>query len=50
MAHAFGTLDYARKLRAAGLPQDQADAHAHAAREFVMVELVIKLDDNHRAR
>ena len=44
MVYAFDTLGYARKLRDAGIPQDQAEAHADAAREFVMAELVTKLD------
>jgi hypothetical protein len=42
--YAFDTLGYARKLRDAGIPQKQAEAHADAAREFVMVELVTKSD------
>jgi hypothetical protein len=44
MAFAFDTLGYAKKLRSAGIPQDQAEAHAEAAREFVMAELVTKHD------
>lgn len=44
MAFAFDTLGYSKKLRDAGVPQDQADAHAEAAREFIMVELVTKSD------
>ena len=44
MAFAFDTLGYAKKLRSAGVPQDQAEAHAEAAREFVMAELVTKHD------
>jgi hypothetical protein len=44
MAFAFDTLGYAKKLRSAGVPQDQAEAHAEAAREFVMAELVTKQD------
>ena len=44
MAHAFDTLGYARRLREAGVPQQQAEAHAEAAREFVMAELVTKSD------
>ena len=39
MAFAFDSLGYAKKLRDAGVPQDQAEAHAEAAREFIMVEL-----------
>jgi hypothetical protein len=44
MAFAFDTLGYAKKLREHGVPQDQAEAHAEAAREFIMAELVTKLD------
>jgi hypothetical protein len=44
MAFAFDTLGYAKKLREAGIPQQQAEAHAEAAREFVMAELVTKTD------
>jgi hypothetical protein len=44
MAYAFDTLGYARRLRDAGIPTEQAEAHADAAREFVMVELVTKSD------
>jgi hypothetical protein len=35
MAHAFDTLGYAQRLRDAGVPQDQAEAHAAAARDFL---------------
>ncbi len=44
MAFAFDTLGYSKKLRNSGVPQDQAEAHAEAAREFIMVELVTKSD------
>lgn len=44
MAFAFDTLGYSKKLRDSGVPQDQAEAHAEAAREFIMVELVTKSD------
>jgi hypothetical protein len=44
MAFAFGSLGYARKLRDAGVPQDQAEAHADAAREFDMAELATRYD------
>jgi hypothetical protein len=33
MAFAFDSLGYAKKLRDAGVPQDQAEAHAEAARD-----------------
>jgi len=44
MAYAFDTLAYAKRLRSAGISQEQAEAHAEAAREFVMGELVTKAD------
>jgi hypothetical protein len=43
-AYAFDTLGYAKRLRDAGISQQQAEAHAEAAREFVMGELVTKSD------
>lgn len=44
MAYAFDTWGYAKRLRDAGISQGQAEAHAEAAREFVMGELVTKAD------
>ena len=44
LVYAFDTLGYAKRLRDAGVPQPQAEAHAEAAREFVMAELVTKTD------
>jgi hypothetical protein len=44
MGFAFDSLGYAKKLRDAGVPQDQAEAYAEAAREFIMAELVTKKD------
>ena len=44
MAFAFDTLSYARYLRDRGVIQDQAEAHAEAARQFIMAELVTKAD------
>jgi CBS-domain-containing membrane protein len=44
MAFAFDSLGYAKKLREVGVPQEQAEAHAEAAREFIMVELVTRQD------
>jgi hypothetical protein len=44
MAYAFDTLGYAKRLRSAGISQEQAEAHAEAARDFVMAELVTKSD------
>src|SRR5262249_45470442 len=40
----FDSLGYARRLRERGLPQDLAEAHAEAARDFIMAELVTKTD------
>ena len=44
MAYSFDTLGYAKRLRDAGISLDQAEAHAEAARDFVMGELVTKTD------
>ncbi len=44
MAFAFDSLGYAKKLRDAGVSQDEAEAHAEAAREFIMTELVTRND------
>lgn len=44
MAFAFDSLSYAKHLRDNGVPQDQAEAHAEAARQFIMAELVTKAD------
>ena len=44
MAFAFDTLGYAKRLREAGVPSSEAEAHAEAAREFIMAELVTRYD------
>jgi hypothetical protein len=44
MAFAFDTLGYARHIENAGVGRPQAEAHAEAVRNFVMVELVTKSD------
>jgi len=44
MAFAFDSLGYAKRLREAGVPRDQAEAHAEAARQFIMAELVTRYD------
>ena len=44
MAFAFDTLGYSKHLQDAGVARGQADAHAEAARNFVMNELVTKTD------
>jgi hypothetical protein len=41
---ALDTLGYAKHLRDSGVPIDQAEAHAEAARDFIMAELVAKID------
>ena len=44
MAFAFDTLGYSKRLQAAGISRPQAEAHAEAAREFIMTEVVTKQD------
>ena len=44
MAVSFDSLGYARHLREHGVPQEQAEAHADAARMFIMRELVTNED------
>lgn len=44
MTYAFDTLGYAKRLREAGVSSEQAEAHAEAAREFIMGELVTRFD------
>lgn len=44
MAYAFDTLGYAKRLRDQGISMEQAEAHAEAARDFIMAELVTKTD------
>jgi hypothetical protein len=44
MAYTFDSLGYAKRLRDGGVPQDQAEAHAEAARDFMMAELATKSD------
>ena len=44
VAYAFDTLGYAKRLRDGGVPNPQAEAHAEAAREFIMTELVTRQD------
>ena len=44
MAYAFDTLGYAKRLRDAAVTAEQAEAHAEAARDFIMAELVTKSD------
>jgi hypothetical protein len=40
----FASLGYARFLREGGVPPDQAETHAEAARRFVMADLATKED------
>jgi hypothetical protein len=42
MAQAFDTLGYAQRLRDAGVPQGQAEAHAAAARDFLTTETDVR--------
>ena len=44
MVFALDTLGYAKHLRDSGVPSAQAEAHAEAARDFIMAELVTKTD------
>ncbi|MBV8752562.1 MAG: hypothetical protein JO328_06855 [Hyphomicrobiales bacterium] len=44
MAYIFDSLGYAKRLRDGGVPLEQAEAHAEAARDFIMVELATKAD------
>lgn len=44
MVFAFDTLGFSKRLRDGGVPHEQAEAHAEAARDFVMAELVTKTD------
>ena len=42
--YTFDSLYYAKHLRDNGVPQDQAEAHAEAAKMFIMDELATKED------
>lgn len=42
--YTFDSLCYAKHLRDNGVPQDQAEAHAEAAKMFIMNELATKED------
>ena len=44
MALVFDGVGYMRRLRDSGVSQEQAEAHAEAVREFVMLELVTRND------
>ena len=44
MVYAFDTLGYAKRLPDSGVSQAQAEAHAEAARDFVMGQLVTQQD------
>jgi hypothetical protein len=44
MAYAFDTLGCAKRLRDAGVRPEEAEAHAKAARDFIMAELVTRQD------
>jgi hypothetical protein len=42
----FDTLGYARFLREGGVPQEQAETHADAARQFIMADIATRDDLN----
>jgi hypothetical protein len=44
MVFTLDTLGYAKHLRDRGIPSNEAEAHAEAARDFIMAELVTKVD------
>ena len=44
MPFAFDTLGYSKRLQDVGVSRPQAEAHAEAARDFMMTELVTKTD------
>ncbi len=44
MVYTFDSLGYAKRLRENGVPQNQAEAHAEAARDFIMAELATRSD------
>lgn len=44
MAIPFDTLGYSKALKSAGIEPQIAEAHAEAARDFIMKELVTKTD------
>src|SRR5262245_25407418 len=44
MVFTLDTLGYAKHLRDSGVPANEAEAHAEAARDFIMAELVTKTD------
>ena len=50
MTYVFDTWGYAKRLRDAGVEGSQAEAHAEAARDFIMLELVTKQDLDVRFR
>ncbi|TDR89246.1 hypothetical protein [Enterovirga rhinocerotis] len=43
-AYAFDTLGYARALEEAGVERRQSEAHATAARSFILAEVATKRD------
>jgi hypothetical protein len=44
MVFALDTLGYAKHLRDHGVPSEQAETHTEAARDFILAELVTKID------
>ena len=46
MVYVLDTLGYTRKLEAAGVPRDHAEAHAEAIHEYIMSTVATKDDVN----
>jgi hypothetical protein len=44
VVYTVDSLGYAKRLRERGVPHDHAEAHAEAARDFIMAELATKTD------
>ncbi len=44
MTYVFDTLGYSKHLRHAGVAMAEADAHAEAARDFIMSEIATRQD------
>ena len=44
MTYVFDTLGYSKHLRHAGVSMAEADAHAEAARDFIMSEIATRQD------
>lgn len=44
MSVTVDTLGFVKHLRAAGIPDQQAEAHAEAVRDYIMTEIATKAD------